>query len=315
MLFFLLLTLVSATTPASVYTYNLLNYAEHINGLANCVESLFGIQKPFTCKARCSDFPSMELITTFQPEELFDFSISGFLSVDHEKKQFWHVFRGTATLVDAVSNLRLRPQPLTAAWNNCTGCLAHTGFLDGYNSAYAQFQDEMLDTIRKYPDYQIHVTGHSLGGAAAFLHGIHLKSLNLDPIVITSGQPLTGNQELADYNDELFFGPDKDFTVQGPSRRFYRVTHKDDLIPRIPFWSPFQHSGGEVYIDHQSAEPPLDSVRVCEGQENPECSFSTSIVKAAVVGTLLQAHSSYFTYFSFCGINIGPGLAETELKG
>lgn len=293
-------------------TYNLLNYAENLNGVAVCVEQIGGIQKPFKCLGHCDDFPDMELITTFHPKKLFDFSTTGFLAIDHKRKQFWHVFRGTASLTDGISNLRLERQPLVF-WDNpefdCPGCEAHEGFLTAYNDAYDQIRDVLNQTLAQYPDYQIIVTGHSFGGASSFLHGINLKSQGMDPLVITSGQPLTGNKALADFNDKLFFGDNPDFTYQGPDRRFYRVTHKDDLVPRLPFWNPFHHSGGEVYIDYPLTNPPLRTLKICDGQQNPRCSFSTSLITAALLGTLQQAHFMYFTFFSLvCGVNIAGHL-------
>lgn len=319
MLLFLLLSAVLVTAQgiaqATQETYDLLNYAENLSGLAACVNPLTPFTKPFQCIGRCSDFPDMELITEFSPKDLFDFSISGFLSVDHKRKVFWHVFRGTTTVNNGISDLRLRRQPMTA-WNNpqmdCPDCQVHLGFLTAYNQAYDQFKESMLETISKYPDYQIIVTGHSFGGAASFLHGINLKTSGYDPLVITSGQPLTGNKALADYNDKLFFGDEPDFLAQGPKRRFYRITHRNDLVPRIPFWTPFHHSGGEVYIDYPVNAPPLNTIKVCDGQQNPLCSFSTSLTNAAFTGTLQAAHFFYFTIFFLCGVNIAPPL-NTEL--
>nr|AFH77826.1 lipase 11 [Yarrowia lipolytica] len=309
------LSLVSVTAQnvvqATQDTWDLINYAEHLSSLAICGEPYGVIYKPFQCAGRCSDFPDMELITQFTPQDPLDFSVSGFLAVDHKRKVFWHVFRGTATLNNGLTDLRIKRQPLTS-WNtakmDCPDCQVHVGFLQAYNLAYSEAKGAMDDTFAKYPDYQVIVTGHSLGGAATFLHGINLKTSGYDPLVITSGQPLTGNKALADYNDKLFFGDNPDFTHQGPDRRFYRVTHKEDIVPRIPFWTPYHQSGGEVYIDFPGINPPVNTLKVCDGQQNPLCSFSTSLASTATQGIVEAAHLIYFTFFFLCSTLLYPPL-------
>nr|CDX09926.1 lipase [Yarrowia yakushimensis] len=290
---------------ATQQTWDWMNYALHLSGLASCV-GWQGIEYPFSCDSYCGDYPGMELIAEFGPKDIIDFSVSGFFSVDHTRKEIWHVFRGTVSLTDAVSDVRLDTQPFDA-WGpnhpNCSDCQAHAGFLKSYDLAYQQFEKNMTDAFQKYPDYSLKVTGHSMGGAAAYVHGISMKTRGYDPYVVASGQPLVGNQALADYNDKLFFGDKPDFLRQDEDRRYWRLTHKGDLVPQIPFWSPFHQPGGEIYIDYALADPPLDSLKVCDGQDNPNCNYSSSMVYAALGGTLLWAHFQYFVIFTLCGVN------------
>lgn len=292
--------------PATQETWDWMNYALHLSGLASCV-GFQGIQHPFTCDSFCADYPGMELVAEFGPRKLLDFSVSGFFTVDHNRKEIWHIFRGTVSLTDGISDVILNPKPFDA-WGpnhpNCTDCKAHAGFLQAYNLAYAQFEKNMTDTFEKYPDYSLKVTGHSMGGAASFIHGINMKTRGYDPYVVASGQPLVGNQALANYNDMLFFGDKPDFLRQDKDRRYWRLTHKGDLVPQIPFWSPFHQPGGEIYIDYALADPPLSALKVCDGQDNPNCNYSSNMINSALKGTALWAHFQYFVVFTLCGVNL-----------
>lgn len=55
-------------------------------------------------------------------------------------------------------------------------CKAHEGFLDAYQELRDRnvYKDILLATTQ-YPDYNIVVTGHSLGGAVATLLGAYLR--------------------------------------------------------------------------------------------------------------------------------------------
>lgn len=296
--------------PADQATWNMLNRVMYVSGNAVCVGQQ-GIQFPFTCDAFCSSFPDFELVTSWDNLAPLEFDVSGFLAVDHKRKEFWHVFRGTNTLKEQITNLQAQLQPMNV-WTSpenvtCEGCTAHQGFQITYNNAHEQFGAQMKETWEKYPEYKNIVTGHSLGAAAAYLHGLNLKTSGKDPLVITSGQPLIGNQALAEFNDKLFFGDKPDFTHLGPDRQFYRLTHNLDIIPRLPPWKPYTHSGGEIYIDYPWANPPLENLKVCNGTENPNCVFSTGILEDATVGIAKLAHLIYFINFSLqCAIPLSP---------
>nr|CDX09927.1 lipase [Yarrowia yakushimensis] len=305
-----LTTAQNAVLPADQATWDLLNRVMYVSGNAVCVGQQ-GIQYPFTCDAFCSSFPDFELITSWDNLQPLEFDVSGFLAVDHKRKEFWHVFRGTNTLKEQITNLQVQQQPM-AKWYSpelaqCDNCTAHQGFQIVYHNAYELFGDKMKETWAKYPDYKNVVTGHSLGAAAAYLHGLNLKTSGKDPLVITSGQPLVGNRALAEFNDRLFFGDKPDFTALGPSRQFYRLTHREDIIPRLPFWDPYYHSGGEIFIDYPWSQPPLEDLKVCDGAENPNCVFSTSILEDGTVGIVELAHLIYFINFSLqCAIPLSP---------
>lgn len=63
----------------------------------------------------------------------------------------------------------------------------------------------------KYPDYQVWIAGHSLGGAMASLAASYIATLKLtDPTtmrLVTIGQPRTGDQDYATAHDKLVSKP------------------------------------------------------------------------------------------------------------
>ena len=96
---------------------------------------------------------------------------------------------------------------------------------------------------------EIHVTGHSLGGALATLAAIDLtKSFNVDTTVYTFGQPRVGNKA---------FATDYDNTVP----RHFSVAHGQDPVARVPKGSyrkngirVFTSSAGDVVVAPNSLE-------------------------------------------------------------
>jgi len=71
------------------------------------------------------------------------------------------------------------------------------------------------------------ITGHSLGGALAQLCGVwSCDELKKKPdFFITYGQPRVGGRELAKNTSNLL------------ARSFFRITHKLDVVPRVPpYW-------------------------------------------------------------------------------
>lgn len=95
------------------------------------------------------------------------------------------------------------------------GARIHTGFLH----AYQQIRDAVRPHVDKLfkEEYQLYVTGHSLGGALAI---VATRDLNRDNIsaCYTFGSPKVGNEE---------FG----YAIKPP---IYRVVNAVDAVPRVP---------------------------------------------------------------------------------
>ncbi|KAK9829841.1 hypothetical protein WJX72_008191 [[Myrmecia] bisecta] len=120
----------------------------------------------------------------------------------------------------------------------------HRGFLTAYDSVRARVMnivDEVLDDGTDEP-WQIHVTGHSLGGALATLCAFELvarryRTTRSKPQInmVNFGSPRVGNVAFA-----------ADFNRLVPDA--WRVTNHKDVIPRVPRLMGYSHVGNAVCV-------------------------------------------------------------------
>jgi hypothetical protein len=127
----------------------------------------------------------------------------------------------------------------------------------------------------KYPGYQVHLVGHSLGGAVAALAGLEIESLGWEPVITTFGEPRIGNEGLRDFLDETFGLDDGEEGDEGKGRiggRYRRMTHVDDPVPLLPLqeWGYRQHAG-EIYISKASLQPTIKDLHLCSGDDDMDC--------------------------------------------
>lgn len=122
--------------------------------------------------------------------------------------------------------------------------------------------------VAEYPDYQVTLVGHSLGGAVAALAGLEFEARGWEPRVTTFGEPRIGNQALMEYIDDRF----KLGMEVGDNSTYRRVTHVDDPVPLLPLkeWGYRMHAG-EVYISKAELSPSVRDVHHCIGDEDAQC--------------------------------------------
>ena len=101
------------------------------------------------------------------------------------------------------------------------------------------FTKDVLDDIEAHPDYQFIATGHSLGGAVAtiFLYEAinkgYLDPNRNEPVLITYGQPRTGNE-----NFVLDYTKDSPFPLVRSSEELFekmKNLKSYDYAPQIDF--------------------------------------------------------------------------------
>lgn len=185
--------------------------------------------------------------------------------------------------------------------DKCENCAIHDGFAKGFNETMENAGPQIEEYLGNNTDYKMYVIGHSLGAAQAQLFATQFKLLGYDPYMINFGQPRLGNPEFAAYINQLWFNDTG--LVVNDARRFYRVTHWNDVVVGVPDWLNYTHSIGEVYIDDESVYPKLDKVVVCEGGENPLCHRGTFNLWQRI--NFLQNHLAYIFYIGLCAFNIG----------
>ncbi|TVY82749.1 Lipase, partial [Lachnellula suecica] len=172
---------------------------------------------PWTCISdSCSEVEAAEATSTTEfLDEVLD--IACFVAVDPTNKLVVVAFRGTDTLRNWLEDILF----LRVACSFGSGCTAHAGFLLSWASVQSDVFDGVASAVASNPEYEIIVTGHSLGGAIATLAGASLRDAGYLCDIYTYGSPRIGNDVFAN-----------DVTAQAGSE--YRVTHFDDPVPRLP---------------------------------------------------------------------------------
>ncbi len=104
---------------------------------------------------------------------------------------------------------------------------------DGFNRAFKSMESQLTPFVNSLADQgisSVHCVGHSLGGALASVTAEYVKATTgYKPYLYTFGAPRVGLHAFADM-----------FTSTIGPERLFRVYHRTDIVPCIPFW-PFVH--------------------------------------------------------------------------
>nr|CDX09906.1 lipase [Yarrowia galli] len=278
----------SSTSPISQTTYNHLVRQSKLANIAYC-SGPPSLIAPFTCSYQCKEFPNMNLVSTWGEDPLSpSVSVAGYLSVDHTEKTIVVGFRGSQTFKNWIVNFMVLRNPVENSYQGCEGCTVHQGFYNAYKDTKKEYDTELIKLVEENPGYIVNVVGHSLGGSVALLAATDFKNRGYKTSLTTFGQPVTGNTAFANYIDNLWLTND----TKNTTRSYYRVTHKGDVVPRVPFWHGYSPTAGEVYIGAAELNPPVSSLLDCEGQENEQCIQGNSLLSLVN----LTAHNLYFVY-------------------
>jgi hypothetical protein len=165
----------------------------------------------------------------------------------------------------------------------CNNCTVHMGFFSSWKNTRGLIIPHLKRLHESHPSYQLHLVGHSLGGAVAALAGLETHVLGWNPTVTTFGEPRIGNIGLNQYLDELFNlnsggrskEPDWENEIKNMNNsRYRRLTHIHDPVPLLPLteWGYHMHAG-EIYISRPDLQPSVPDLYLCSGDEDPQCIF------------------------------------------
>lgn len=266
----------------------------------------------------------------------------GFLALSHAPAppRIILAFRGTYSITNTIADLSTVPQeyaPYPGADDGssgggdddghepeaprCVNCTVHTGFYTSWANTREAILPLILKAREEYPEYNVTVVGHSLGGAVAAFAGLELVARGFHPTVTTFGEPRIGNAAMARYLDDRF---DLSGNHTSPDHHAYRrVTHVGDPVPLLPLneWGYVPH-GGEIFISKWDLTPENEDVRHCTGASDPACLEGPTsgfwVVPARFkLWQLFFAHRDYFWRLGLCLPPLDgwwPGLGkEVEL--
>ncbi|KAJ9052289.1 hypothetical protein DSO57_1035718 [Entomophthora muscae] len=200
------------------------------------------------------------------------FDTFGIVTTDYTRQEIVLSFRGASNLNNWVQALKV----LQTDFPGVAYAKVHSGIKecsDGLANRYL-FQIKRLLQQPAFNQFNVVVTGHSLGGAIAVLAALRIQSalgLRWSRLkVFTYGEPRIGNAYFANYVNSL-------------PLYIIRVVNENDLIPHLPPSSlDYVHHHTELYIGNGVP-------RLCSRQasEDPSCSVSRLDIS-------IQAHNDFF---------------------
>ncbi|KAI6225172.1 Lipase-like protein [Aphelenchoides fujianensis] len=144
----------------------------------------------------------------------------------------------------------------------------------------------MRSLVRKYPNYRVFITGHSLGGGLAAIAAgelVGVERVAAERVVMLNfGQPRVGDREYArQYEKLLPFA--------------YRVVHANDLVPHVPpvAFDGYQHFRNEIFYDNSMGE--RDSFVQCTKEDAEECAGAQAS-PTSVLDHISYFQTMFFTY-------------------
>ncbi|KAK9696208.1 hypothetical protein K7432_012598 [Basidiobolus ranarum] len=192
--------------------------------------------KNWSCGDKC-----VGNMNVFEYFSSFLSGVAGYVGVDRDLKKIVVAFRGSLNIRNWIYNV----DAIRLYLNYPGGTPAvrvHGGFLKAYQGLKAQVRSGMTKVLEKLiedkedvSDYEIIVTGHSLGAAVA-IHGaldirqFFLLKYRLDPekfLVHTYATPRAGNEAFSQLVLQTFSDGE-------PSLNLLRVTNNADPVPHVP---------------------------------------------------------------------------------
>ena len=271
-------SLLSRDVDQSVFD-NLILYSQYA-AAAYCRANNDSPDTKLTCAAgNCPLVEAADTITRSEFQRTFLTDNTGYLALSHTAQKIVLAFRGSQSVQNFLNNLNFPFKPV----EYCAGCFVHGGFNLAWKEVRANVIDDLVAARTAHPDYELVITGHSLGGALASLAAADLRSEGYPSALYTYGSPRVGNDAWTD------------FVTAQPGGNF-RVTHGSDPVPRVaPVLLAFRHISPEYFIkDMENGNVGPEDVRVLEGGVNWFGNSGTFFFD-------VDAHLDYFGKIASCG--------------
>ena len=154
------------------------------------------------------------------------------ITISETNKRICIVFRGSESLYDWYYDLSFLKKHLH------DNVYVHGGFYKQLHNddMYLNITNEVIELLNKYPNYDIYITGHSLGAALSTLYGYELSTQLSNKITVVSfASPRVGNGSFKiafDKRENLIH---------------YRISNKHDIVTALPNIN-FTHVGINITL-------------------------------------------------------------------
>lgn len=243
-------------------------------GSAYCVKPTL---KTWTC-SHC-----LVLGSGIRVENIFEDSVTGtrgYIAIDSRKKNIILAFRGSSNVRNFFFDFLLVPSPYTM--EDGTKTYIHKGFHVASNNLKPKYLPSMKSLIAKYPDYQIVVTGHSLGGSMATMAFVELHRETQvdwgDLFLYTYGEPVIGETVFVDW-------------LQKRSNNMIRVVNNNDIVPNI-------NLPGMIFVNHVN-EIWLNQFKAYRCKTGPRIYQDKACLPQ--FGISIVDHLTYFEFYTGVG--------------
>jgi predicted lipase len=142
------------------------------------------------------------------------------ITISHKQKRISFIFRGSNQLIDWIHDLMICKKEIAE------NIYVHLGF---YNSL---FKEELFNNLLKdlkklielFPEYDLYITGHSLGAGLTTLFGYFISDIiDKNITLITFASPRVGNKEWANnFNNKN-------------NLRHFRFVNEKDIVTSVPY--------------------------------------------------------------------------------
>ncbi|XP_028400147.1 lipase ZK262.3-like [Dendronephthya gigantea] len=238
---------------------------------------------------------------------------SGFVAVSHSEKAIAIAFRGTQHFEQLITEMR---RVLTEPKQSLqAGGKVQAYFKQVFQVVWKDLENYVYEQIKKYPNYKVWVTGHSLGGAIASLASTTIAFEQKTPknnlLLYTFGQPRVGNYDYAFAHDSLV-------------PQSFRLTHYRDIAVHLPTCKtapgapcialgggPYHH-GKEIFYKNEimTKDSPY---KLCDGlpyNEDLGCSNNPLIWSKCFSTELSKCIDDHRYYF---GIRVGKWWKKMQI--